>query len=234
MSTEAQRSTAGEQATTVVAGRRRPTRTWAAAGIAAAVLSFASVFLSMMLSPEYIPGSVITAADIDAGLQAKLPVLIAFHIVTAASALLVVVFAAGLHRRLATPLPDRSTVPLIAFAGLLLVAVSQLLGSGLDTEFLFGIGDTAINLPSDIGFYSHWIATIPWLWAGAGLAALAIAVARREGAVPAWLGVTSLVLGALTVLIALSPLQYMAAGPGILWLLVVSIGFMTEPRLTRA
>lgn len=225
---------AEESATSVRAERRLTNRGWAIAGLTGALAGFASVFLSMMLSPEYIPGNAITAADIDAGLQARRPVMIAFHVVTLGSALLVVVFAAGLHRRLGAVLPDRSTVPMVAFAGMLLVATAQVLGSGLDTEFLFGIGDTAINLPSDIGFYSHWIATIPWLWVGAGLAALAVWRAQRAGGVRVWMGATSLVLGGLTVLIGLSPLQYMAAGPGVLWLLVVSIGFAAESRRDAA
>ncbi|MDR5698870.1 hypothetical protein [Agromyces aerolatus] len=230
MSSAAARPTAVESEASAQAERGRPARAWAIGGAVAALGSFTSVFLSMMLSPEYIPGNVITADDINAGLQAQLPVLIGFHIVTLGSAMLVVVFAAGLHRRLAAALPDRSSLPLIAFAGMLLVAAAQVFGSGLDTEFLFGVADTAINLPSDIGFYSHWIATIPWLWVGAGLAALAVGVAARARAVARWLGGTSLALGGITVLVALSPLQYMAAGPGILWLLVAAIGFAAEGR----
>lgn len=208
----------------------RASRAWAAAGLVAAIGSFASIFLSMMLSPEYVRGSVITPEVIDTSLMTQRPVIIAFHIVTLASGLMLVVFAAGLHRRLRTALPAQSLIPTVALAGLMLVVVAQLFGTGLDTEFLFGIGDTAINLPSDIGFYSHWIATIPWLWAGGGLAAVSVGMARRSGAVPGWIGVVSFVLGALTLLVALSPLQYMAAVPGALWLLVASIGFLAESR----
>ncbi|WP_448389690.1 hypothetical protein [Microbacterium aurum] len=205
-------------------------RRWAATGVASAIGSLASVFLSMSLSPEYIPGSVITSEAIDAGLMAERPSMIAFHIVTLASAGLLMVFAAGLHRRLTSALPSASLVPLIAFSGLLLVVAAQMLGTGLDTEFLFGIGDSAINLPSDIGFYSHWIATIPWLWFGGGVAALAVGAARRHGGVSGWLGITSTILGALTLLLAIAPLQYMAAGPGALWLLIAAIGFSAESR----
>ncbi len=86
------------------------------------------------------------------------------------------------------------------------------------------------HLPSDIGFYSHWIATIPWLWFGGGVAALAVGAARRHGGVSGWLGITSTILGAQTLLLAIAPLQYMAAGPGALWLLIAAIGFSAESR----
>ncbi|PRA82424.1 hypothetical protein [Microbacterium sp. MYb66] len=210
-------------------GTPRP-RLWAVTGALAAIGSIVSVFLSMSLSPEYIRGSVITSEAINAGLMDKRPLLIAFHIATLASGLLVVIFAAGLHRRLHATTGPQSIAPLVAFAGLLLVAAAQVLGSGLDTEFLFGVDDTAINLPGDIGFYSHWIATIPWLWAGGGLAALAVGVASRAGAAPRWIGVTGFALGGLTLLLALSPLQYMAALPGSLWLLVTALGFALGDR----
>lgn len=211
--------------------RPRP-RLWAFAGVAAAIGSIASVSLSMMLSPTYVRRSTITPEILNEGYLGKQPILIAFHVVTVAAAFLLVVFGAGLQRRLHLAAPD-ALAPLVAFAGLVLVAASQLLGTGLDTEFLFGVGDAAINLPSDIGFYAHWIATIPWLWAGGGVAALAVGVASRGGAAPRWIGVAGFVLGGLTVLIALSPLQYMAALPGTIWLLITAAGFAVGDRRFR-
>ncbi len=222
-----------QSTTTATSRRTSSSRGWAVAGVVAAAASAASVFLSMMLSPGYEPGSVITPEIIDAGLAAKRPLMIAFHVVTLTSALLLVVFAAGLHRRLRQSLAHDSLAPSVAGTGLLLVVVAQVLGTGLDTEFLFGVGDTAINLPSDIGMYSHWIATIPWLWVGAGLSALAVGAAARHGAAPRWIGVISSVLGVLTVIIALSPLQYMAALLGVVWLFVVSVGFVAGDRAHR-
>ncbi|WP_460773720.1 hypothetical protein [Microbacterium sp. GXF7504] len=212
---------------------QRP-RLWALSGILAGVGSIASVYLSMTLSPEYVPGSVITPDVINDGLMAERHVMIAFHVVTVATAVLVLLFGAGLQRRLREALPAASLVPTVAFAGMLLVTVAQMLGTGLDTEFLFGTADTAINLPSDIGFYSHWIATIPWLWLGGGIAALAVGAAGRGRAVPRWISVTGLLLGGLTLFVALSPLQYIAAAPGALWLLVTAIGFAVGDRAHRA
>lgn len=214
-------------ATTVPPGT---TRHWATAGILAGVASLASVFLSLSLSRPYEEGSIVTPTLIEAGLEDKRPLLVAFHVATVAAALLLVVFAAGLRRRLRSSRIPQALAPDIAFAGLLLVAAAQLLGSGLDTEFLFGTGDHAVNLPEDASTYSHWIATIPWLWAGGGLAGLAVGVAARAGTVPRWLGTTGFVLGGLVVLIALSPLQYLAALPGALWLLVTAAGFAARDR----
>jgi len=213
--------------------RSRGSSSWAVAGIIAGIGSFASVFLSMMLSPDYIPGSVMTPERMDAEYVGNQPVMVAFHIATVVSALLVVVFAAGLHRRLRQGPVQDALAPMVAFAGLLLLAAAQVLGSGLDTEFLFGVGDSAINLPSDIGLYSHWVATIPWLWVGGGLAALAVGAARRSAAVPRWIQVTSFVLGGLTVLIGISPLQYMSALPGTIWMVVVATGFVLGDRIHR-
>lgn len=208
----------------------RTTRHWAAAGVLAGVASLASVLLSLALSRPYEEGSIVTPALIEAGLEDKRPLLVAFHITTVAAALLLVVFAAGLRRRIRSSRAPQALAPDVAFAGLLLVAAAQLLGSGLDTEFLFGIGDKAVNLPEDASTYSHWIATIPWLWAGGGLAGLAVGVASRAGVVPRWVGGVGFVLGGLVVLIALSPLQYLAALPGGLWLLVTAFGFAASDR----
>lgn len=211
----------------------RVSRAWAVFGIFAAIASFASVSLSMMLSPEYVRGSVITSEDINAHLLARQPVMIAFHVATLASAFALVVFAAGLQRRLRATLPALSLLPTVALVGVVLVATIQVMGTALDTEFLFGTTDAAINLPGDIGFYSHWVATVAWVWAGAGLAGLAVGAAGRSRGVPRWLSVVGWVLGGLTALIAISPLQYIAAGPGALWLLITAIGFALGDREHR-
>lgn len=69
-------------------------------------------------------------------------------------------------------------------------------------------------------FFGHWIGTVPWLWVGAGIAALAVGLAGRWfDAVAPWLAWTSLALGALTTVMGVSPRQYMAGMTGPLWLL---------------
>ena len=69
------------------------------------------------------------------------PAILAFHTATMVGMALLVVFAAGLRRRLAGQLPSRSLLPDVAAAGLGLVAVAGLMGSGLTTEFVFGVTD---------------------------------------------------------------------------------------------
>ena len=119
----------------------------------------------------------------------------------------------------------------MAVAGLGLVAVAQLLGAGLTTEFAFALAeDPDLVLPESAAFFNHWIGTIPWLWGGAGLTGLALFAAARRGAYASWLGWTSLVLGGLSALFLVSPLQYMAGMTGPLWLLVVSLGLLRTSR----
>ena len=107
----------------------------------------------------------------------------------------------------------------------------MLLGSGLDTQFALGLSQTEAFVPESAAFYTDWVATIPWLWVGAGLSALALGFAAvRHAAAPRWLGVVSLVLGGITVLAGISPLQYLAGMSGPVWLLVAALGFAVGDR----
>jgi hypothetical protein len=54
--------------------------------------------------------------------------------------------------------------------------------------------------------------------------------ALRHGAAPRWIGWVSAVLGGLTLIAGVSPLQYMAGFTGPLWLLVVALGFTLGGR----
>ncbi len=69
--------------------------------------------------------------------------------------------------------------------------------------------------------------TMGWVWAGAGLAAGAVAVAGlRHGAVSRALGIGSVVAAGLIALTNVVPLQYMALVPGALWLIAAGISFV--------
>ena len=103
------------------------------------------------------------------------------------------------------------------------------MGSALTTEFVFGVQDPELLVPETAVFFGHWIGTVPWVWAGAGVTALAVGIAGRSfNAVARWLTWTSLVLGAITTLFGISPLQYMAGMFGPIWLTVAAIGLLTS------
>lgn len=172
------------------------------------------------------------AQDPDAivGLLADMttPILV-FHTAAVASAFLLVVFAAGLHHHLARRVPDGSLLPGTAAGGLMLVSVALLMGSGLTTEFVFGVTQPELLVPESAVFFDHWINTIPWVWGGAGLTAVALGLASvRHAATARWIGWSSLALGGLTLLFGVSPLQYMAGMTGPLWLLVASVGLLVS------
>jgi hypothetical protein len=174
-----------------------------------------------------------TSVDgIGAELHDKAPVLFAFHSITVIGAVLMLVFAAGLHRRLRGAMPD-SIVPTVAGAALAGTAVVSILGSGLDTEFMMPLALDAGVQDSSAAMYNHWIGTIPWLWTLAGLAGLSLYAASRRGVVPRWIGRVGVGLGGLTVLIGISPLEYMSGVFGSLWLLATAVGLAFGDRRFR-
>jgi hypothetical protein len=211
-----------------------PSRLWAVAGIGSGLLGAATVVTSsaagFVYQDEYSHGSV---DGIAGELSDQAGVLFAFHSITALGALLMVVFGAGLFRRLRATAPD-SLASVVALAALTGTAVVSIMGSGLDTEFMMPASqsDTSVD-DGSAAVYGHWIGTIPWLWTLVGLAGLAVFAASRARAVPRWLGVAGLVLGGLTVLLGVSPLEYMSGVTGVLWLLVTAIGFTVGDRSFR-
>ena len=200
---------------------------WVYAGVGAGLAGIVTVVGSSMANAIYDPDLAGDAVGLTEKLGERTGPLLLFHTAAMLAALLVVVFAAGLRRHLAQRMPEGSLTPQVAGTGLVLVAVTLLMGSALDTEFIFVVQDPALLVPETAVFYGHWVATVPWVWAGAGLAALAVAHAgRRFGAVQGWLTWVSLVLGGLTTLLAVSPLQYMAGTTGPLWLTVTAFGLL--------
>jgi hypothetical protein len=221
-----------EEPSDVVPATRRAHRGWALAGIGAAVCGIGTIVTSSMVDTVYqsrFDGDVTGVAEAMGG---KAPVLLAFHSITTLGAVLMVVFAAGLFRRLRAGLPD-SIAPSVAAAGLLGTAVVSIMGSGLDTEFALALGQDHLVDDSTAALYNHWVGTIPWVWTLAGLAGLALYAASRVRAVPRWIGRVGLVLGGLTVVLGISPLQYMAGATGALWLLATAVGFTLGDRRYR-
>lgn len=117
-----------------------------------------------------------------------MPSILLLHTGAMISAVLLVVFAAGLQRHLAARTP----------AGSLLPQVGLRPAGGLG-----GAADGVRALTTEFVFRSR--------------------IGLRFGAVPGWLAWTSIVLGGLTTLTGVSPLQYMAGMTGPLWLTIIAV-----------
>ena len=100
----------------------RASRAWAWTGVAAGVLGIVSIQASMALGANWEQ----TAGDADAvvaDLAGKTPTLLVFHTATVLVALLVLIFAAGLKRRLDVQAPAGSLLPTVA--GCLYLVLTQ-------------------------------------------------------------------------------------------------------------
>lgn len=214
--------------------RRRQSRLWAVAGIGAALAGIGTIVTSSAVDAVYDPNLMGRPAELLARLEELTAWMFAFHSITVVGALLMVVFAAGLFRRLTAALPAGGALPLVAFAGLFGTSVVSVLGSGLDTEFMttFAFGNGVID-PANAAMYNHWIGTIPWLWTLTGLTGVSVFLAARARAVPRWLGLVGLVMGGLTLLAGISPMEYMAGPVAVLWLLVTAVGFTVGDKAFR-
>jgi len=211
----------------------RTSRAWALAGIGAGAAGIGTIVTSGMVNAVYDEKLQGDTAGIAAKLADQTGPMFAFHTFTMLGAVLMVVFAAGLFRRLRVGLGDAAIAPLVAFGGLLGTAVVSVIGTGLDTEFIMGfVSDQEID-PANAVMFNHWIGTVPWCWVLAGLAGLALFTAWRAGAVPRWIGLVGFVLGGLTLLLGISPLQYMAGMTGPLMVLVAAAGFFLGDRAHR-
>ena len=172
-----------EDQPTAPAGRNN-SRLWALSGLGAGILGLGTIATSSMVDVVYRDEFKGTTEGVTAALDDKAGVLFAFHSITTLSALLMVVFAAGLLRRLRRGAGD-SIAPTVAFAGLLGTAVVSVMGAGLDTEFMMGLAvEDGVVPDSSAAFYNNWIGTIPWVWVLAGLAGLAVYATSRINVVP--------------------------------------------------
>ena len=114
---------------------------WVYAGIGAGFAGIATVVASSLAGAVYdqrLAGDALGILDMMAG---QVPQMLVMHTAAMVSALLLIVFAAGLRRRLTEATPAGSLIPQVAFSGLTLVSVALLMGSALDTEFIFAAQD---------------------------------------------------------------------------------------------
>jgi hypothetical protein len=217
--------------------RRTPpssSRAWAYVGAVAGLAGVVGIQASLQIDAVYNEKYAGDADLIRDRLGDYVPQLLILHVAMTGAAVLLLVFAAGLRRRLRAQAPVGSLLPDVAAGGLLLTAVAGLMGAGFTTEIVFGISDDSTLDPEFAAVVGHWIGTIPWLWVGAGLSGVAVAVAAiRHAAAPRWLGWVGAVLGGITLLIGLSPLQYLAGFTGPVLVLVLGLGFAFGDRQQR-
>lgn len=214
---------------------RSSSRLWALAGLGAGLAGVATIVTSSMVDVVYRDEFKGTTDGVAQALDEKAGVLFAFHSITTLGAILMVVFAAGLFRRLRRGAGD-SIAPTVAFSGLLGTAVVSVLGAGLDTEFMmaFAAGDENTVPDSSAALYNNWIGTIPWVWVLAGLAGVAVHATSRLAVVPRWIGRVGLIMGGLAMILGISPLEYMAGPVAALWLIVTSVGFLVGDKAHRS
>ncbi|WP_106397978.1 hypothetical protein [Actinocorallia populi] len=220
---------------TAQSGTRTAGPLWAWAGAAAGLAGVVAVQVSGGITAAYDEESAGDVSAVDQALLAQADSLLALHTALMAATVLLPVFAAGLWRRLRPAVPGDSLLPAVAAMGLVLTAVATLLGSGLNTELYFGLISPRGDLAPEFALIgAHWVGTIPWLWVGAGITGVAVAAASlRYRAVPLWLGWTSALIGGLTLVAGISPLQYTAGYTGPVWVLIAGIGFALSRPAAR-
>ncbi|GAA4481348.1 hypothetical protein GCM10023094_29360 [Rhodococcus olei] len=210
---------------TPVDGRARSRTGWLAAGVVAGLAGVVGIQASGAVTAVYDESIAGDPVAIARRLADQRTQIVIEHTGFAVAALALLVFAAGLSRLLASRLESGSALPQVAAGGLFVTSAICLIGTGLTTELIFGLSEDSKMVPEFAVVGAHWLGTIPWLWAAAGVSALAVAVASlRGGALPRWLGWTSAVLGAVTVLVGISPMQYLAGFTGPVWVLVCAVG----------
>lgn len=210
-----------------------PRRAWAIAGAAAGLFAVIGIAASGTIGAAYDEERAGDAAAILAGLAGERAALIVEHVTLALSALLLIVFAAGLHRHLADRVPRGSILPTISAFGLVATTAVVLVGTGLTTEIVFGLAQPEDVVPEFAVVVAHWVGTLPWVWAATGVSAIAVAIAAvRHRIAPTWLGWVSAALGVLTAGFGVSPLQYLAGFTGPVWVLVAgaTLAFTRHPE----
>ncbi|WP_433215507.1 hypothetical protein ACQP00_05985 [Dactylosporangium sp. CS-047395] len=205
-------------------------RLWALAGVLGGLVGFVGLFVGSGFSGDVGDGIKDNALVVDAVAEQRGYVWLT-QVACFVAASLLVVFAAGLKRHLARQEPAGSLVPPVAGAGVGLVAVLLLVGGGMCTELYWALGEAGKWDPDTIAGLVEVYNTLPWLWAGAGIAAVAVAVGGfKHGSAGKWLAVVSAIAALLVVATQVYPAQYGALFPGALWTVVAGIGFLTSGR----
>jgi hypothetical protein len=206
---------------------------WALCGVVAGLCGLVTFIVSPTLVSEWtdeiMADNELLAAEL-VGSEAKVWVT---QVLTSLAAILLVVFGAGLRRRLAAQEPVGSLLPTVALGGTLLTATMCLVGGGISTELFWSLSEGAgatdpDTLAAQLGIFN----TMLWVWAGMGLTSGAVAVAAlRHGSVQRWIGWVSVVFTVLVLGTQLAPVQYMALVPASLWLVIAGAGLARRERI---
>ncbi|MEV6930216.1 hypothetical protein AB0M46_37830 [Dactylosporangium sp. NPDC051485] len=200
-------------------------RTWAFAGALGGLAGLVGLFICSNLTAQVGDG-IKDNALVVAAVSGQRGYVWATQAICFAVAALLVVFAAGLRRHLAAQEPAGGLVPAVAAGGVGLVAVLLLVGGGISTELYWALGEPQRWDPDTIAALIEVYNTLPWLWAGAGIAAAAVAVGGlRHGSASRWLGAVSGICAVLVAATQVFPAQYGALFPGAVWVFVAGLGF---------
>ena len=204
------------------------------AGIVAGVAGLAGGVFSGMVNVVYREDLVGDEAGILAALGDHVVNLTAFHVLTTVSALAMAVFGLGLARRLRRRCPPTACCRRWRPSGCWAPRWCRSSAPASTPSSSSGSPTPRSRPPSAAVLYNHWVGTIPWNLVLVGLSGLAVHAASRQGAVSRGLGRTGLVLGGISVLVAIAPLQYMAGATGGLWILVTGIVFVLGDKAFKA
>jgi hypothetical protein len=198
---------------------------WARAGLLSGIgaLTF-FIGPASMLSPS--KDSYAENVDVLADLEGKAPWVWAFQTSGVALAILLVIFAVGLRRRLAGQEPAGSLVPDLAALGLILMSVMTLVGTGISTEMFHALRHTDEVDPDTVSAQLAIYNTMAWVWAGGMLTTGAIVAAARHGSVSRRLGRFAAVMTGLVALTQILPFQYLAVLPMAIFLIVVGTSML--------
>jgi hypothetical protein len=204
---------------------RRP-RGWAYAGLIGGIGSFL-FFLGPATRLSVSADSYADNTDVLAELDGKAGWVWAFQTAGVGLAILLVIFALGLRRRLAGQEPAGSLVPDLAGLGLILMAIMTLVGTGISTEMFHALRNADDVDPDTISAQLAIYNTMAWVWAGGLLTTGAMAVAGlRHGSVSRRFGRFALVITVLTALTQVLPFQYLAVLPMAIFLIVCGVSMI--------
>lgn len=144
-----------------------------------------------------------------------------------------VVFAAGVRRRLEQQQPAGSLWPALAWAGGLLTAAFLLVSFGLSLTMAWVI-DQAYRDTTFEALHAITESNAFQAWAPLTLTAAAVAVAGiRHGAVAAWLGWFSALAAVAMATLTLAALPFVTWFPAAIWLVVAGLGLRLGGRHSR-